>query len=101
MPQSKELVFIGEKCSPNLNKTDPHPEQRKTDHFLDETSKGKTGILCENRGYLGKCSVHSQMMFYSENDGSKPGRALAVPLYPLEKGASFHLLRIPCALTLK
>lgn len=29
------------------------------------------------------------MMFYSETNGSKPGRALAVPLSPLEKRCQF------------
>lgn len=54
----------------------------------------KEDLSIKRERNLGKCSLPSQMVFDSKTDGSKPGRALAFSMSPLEKGASFYLLKI-------
>lgn len=78
------------------------PGQKKGRPFPQWNPKRKSrASLWKQAGNLEKCTMYSQMIFYSETDGPKPGGTLAIPLSPLTKGAYFHLLRLLHVLELK
>lgn len=80
--------------SPNINQTDPHSgtKDREAIPWIQPQEK-KEGLSVKTERVSGKMQSPQANDVYSESDGPKPGRALAIPLTALEKGASFNLLR--------
>lgn len=81
--------------SPNINQTDAHSrtKERQAIPWM-QSQAGKVGLSVKTERVSREMQSTEANDVYSEPHGPKPGRALAIPLNPLEKGASFNLWRI-------